>query len=317
MGNVHGLATSGSRPVISTSGKTYATRSSATRSPTTATTQRLFLKMDGHHHRLSRAPRRQPRTSTSSGGRSAPPTTCTRWPGSSRRAGVAVIGGEARGGGRPARRRLRALRRAQQPGAHGAALRARGRVHAAVPPAAPDHRLQDRRAGPGPLRDLRARSERGRRVLRAGAGFGVSDWILSRAWAGSARSCTATRATTRWRSSPIPQPRKKIHHIMMEYTVDRRRGHGLRPLPAARPRDRDAGPAPERPHALVLLQEPGRLALRDRLGCARDRPRDVAGRALQRPAARRWRMGPRRPLDRHVQRPAARRRRPTKESTTC
>ena len=64
--------------------------------------------------------------------------------------------------------------------------------------------------------------------------------------------------------------------------VDRRRRLGLRPRARRRPRHRDARSSPERPHVLLLLQEPGRLALRARVGRARHRSRDVAGGALQR-----------------------------------
>ena len=60
-------------------------------------------------------------------------------------ADIEVTAAQARSCRRPARRRLRALRRPAQRDAHGAALRPRGRVLAAVPPAAADHRLQDRR----------------------------------------------------------------------------------------------------------------------------------------------------------------------------
>ena len=157
------------------------------------------------------------------------------------------------------------LHRPAQRDADGAALRPRGGVLAAVPAATADHRLQDRRPGARAPRDLRPRRDRRRRVLRArcsASGCPTGCWC--RAWGASARSCTATHATTRSRSSPTRQPRKMIHHVMMEYTSIDDVGIGLRPRARARARDRDARSSPQRPHALLLLQEPGRLALRAR-----------------------------------------------------
>ena len=221
--------------MTSTSGGRTRPASSATRSPTTATTTRCSSRWTGTTTGSSVHPgdargRRVRRL----GGRHAP-RTWTRSRRSSRRAGVAVIAAKPE---EAADRRVvdfvHFVDPAQRP-AHGAALRARGRVHAAVLPAAPDHRLQDRRAGPGPLRDAScADLDAAAELLRTRcSGFGVSDWIVV---PGMGRLGAFMHCNTRHHSLAFfanPQPRKKIHHVMMEYTSIDDVGTGLRHVPRA------------------------------------------------------------------------------------
>ena len=295
---------------------------SARRSRTTATPTTCSSRWTGTTTACRCTPARS-RTSRSWAGRSAPRRTCRRVAAQLDAADVEVIAGKPE---LAADRRVVDLVSFTDPHSGMRMELHYGPEVAFWPPFQPRRARSPASrpaAGARAPRDLRAR-RRSPRPSSTGRslGFGVSDWVLVPGHGAPRRVHALQHAPPPLAFFANPQPRKHDPPRDDGVHVDRRRGLGLRPRARARARHRDARSSPQRPHVLLLLQEPGRLALRARVGRARHRPRHVAGRALQRPAARWRRMGPQGPVRQSCTHPGHGLVRPrtecrTRRDTTC
>ncbi len=131
-------------------------------------------------------------------------------------------------------------------------------------------------------------------------GFGMSDWIIV---PGMGRLGAFMHCNTRHHSLAFfanPQPRKKVHHVMMEHLALDDVGSGYDIALQRELVTVTLGRHLNDHMVSFYFKNPGDWHFEVGSGAARDRPRDVAGGALQRAQPRRRRVGSRRNHERRV-----------------